>query len=254
MALTTWIRLMAIVADSVNLLIGLIDSIFLLQVMTITAILLLVAVHAFQSEQVDMLLVMQGNDRSGLVGRCPDSHIRGRDHGMRNTDNIGGIDRSPGQDGPLMGQVTHDTLGVVTPFPVTSHALTVVGSFQSRLSETLRFGGTVAVAFPARGKLSRRAVMMAMGATFTHTDHFCMMFVVESDREVKVLQLAEDAYVRALSGAVSLGGSGCRIQTTFQTGFVLCGRITHVAIAAGRLRSVLLGTFRRHRPNRDTQQ
>ena len=76
MALGAGIIQVAIIADGMDFLVGFTCPGLFLQVMTVAAIFLFVTIHAAQAEQIDMLLVVQGYDRSGLVRCRPDPHDR----------------------------------------------------------------------------------------------------------------------------------------------------------------------------------
>ncbi len=95
------------------------------------------------------------------------------------------------------GKVTDNTLGIMTPLTVTGKTLAVIGAFQRRLPEVFRVLFT-AVAFGARGDVTRRAVMVTGLATLTHLSHISMKFVVEINRLIQVAQLADKKRVRSL--------------------------------------------------------
>ena len=90
------------------------------------------------------------------------------------------------RSGALDRQMTDYTFGIVTPFTVTSHTLPMEGALQSGLSQGTWFRGFPAVAFAAGWKLAAWAVVMADAATFTHTYHFGMQFMIELYWRVKI--------------------------------------------------------------------
>lgn len=151
---------MAVITNRVNHLVTLGHPVFALQVMAIAAILFLVAVHALQAIEIDMVLVVKSNGRAGFIRCSPDLCFRNGDFGVRDADYVGRVIIWRGQRTALRGQVANDTLGVMTPFPVTRHALTMVGAFQSRFPERLRFRRLIAMTLAAGRELAGRAVVM----------------------------------------------------------------------------------------------
>ena len=76
------ISLVATIADRMNLLLSLVAGGRALDIVTIAAILLSVAVDTPKSEEVDMFLVLKGYDRTVFVRCVIDFLRRSGDHGM----------------------------------------------------------------------------------------------------------------------------------------------------------------------------
>jgi hypothetical protein len=87
-ALVTGIASMTVITDSVYFLVRFVDARRFFQVVAVTTVFLGMAVNTTKSKQVDMLLVMKSHHRSLPVGRGPDSHLRHRDNGVRDTKDI----------------------------------------------------------------------------------------------------------------------------------------------------------------------
>lgn len=79
-----------------------------------------------------------------------------------------------------------DTLGVVIPFSMASHALAVIGALESRLPEAYGTGRLVAMAFTTGGDPCGRTVMVACSATFAQANHLRVKLVVKADRFVQI--------------------------------------------------------------------
>ncbi len=119
--------------------------------------------------------------RAGFVRSIINFLGRFGNYGMLDTDYIGLIAHVFSQGLPFKRQVANHTCRAVTPFTMASHALAVKRPFQPRLSEILCFRGNPAVAFATGRDFPGWAVMMAMNASFSHSDHFSVKLMVESN-------------------------------------------------------------------------
>jgi len=148
MTLFAFIGSMATRANSVNLLLALHQAGRFVDIMAVTAIFLLVTIHATQAEEIDMLLMVECNHGAGGVWRNVALLSRHGHHGMRDTHNIGRIFTRCLECFGVVGAVTDDTISIMTPFAVTAETLTVIGALQARLAEVVGIG-LAAVTFAA---------------------------------------------------------------------------------------------------------
>jgi hypothetical protein len=101
--------------------------------------------------------------------------------------NVGAVNLPVGWITRSFFNVTYRTFRAVTPFPVATHTLTVVSSFQARLAQVYRVKRP-AVALPAGRHLACRTIVMTDCATFTHLRHLGMQFMRKYGRLKKVLK------------------------------------------------------------------
>lgn len=128
-ALVAGVRCVTIITNSVYFFVCLMGSRVFLQVVTVAAVFLLVTVNTAQSEQIDVFLMMKCHQWAGGVRCGPDPHLGDRYNRVGNTQNVRRVDTRGRKVDAVGGQVTDDTFGVMTPFPVTPHTLTVKGTF-----------------------------------------------------------------------------------------------------------------------------
>lgn len=121
------------------------------------------------------------------------------DYRMLNTDYIGVILPIFRYVLPFTGYVAYNAFGGMAPFAVASHALAVKRPLQPRFSEILRLRGDLAVTFPAGWDFPRRTVMMTLSASFSHSDHFGMKLMVETNRLIEILEFTKNCNLRPLS-------------------------------------------------------
>ncbi len=88
MALIARIGSVTVVAHMVYFFVRFIHMHRFVQVMAISAILMLVTVNAPQPEQIDMFLMIKSHHWRGPMRRCPDFHLRNRYDRVRNTNNV----------------------------------------------------------------------------------------------------------------------------------------------------------------------
>jgi len=218
MALAAPVLTMAVITDSVNLLICLGYPGPLFQIVTITAVLILVAVHTAKSDQIDMLLVMQCHYRTLFIRCRPDLGIWNRDNRVRPANDVGFVTVDLGQLIFICGQMADNTLGVVTPLAVAGHTLPVISAFKAGLTQTLCLRDFSRMTFYARRKLARRAVMVTGTAALTHVDHLGVQPVVEIHRSIYGLQLIQHRKFGTFQRRVFVRLFGAFPQTHLQTG------------------------------------
>lgn len=152
------------------------------KVVAVATAFVLVATNAGKIEQVDVLLVVERDNRPLVVLGVIDFRFGGYDLWMRDTHNVSRIHRSSHRLARLR-QVADDTPGIVAPFEVTAHALPVVGALKCGLAKIV---GTPfdAVTFPAGRNFPGRRIVVANGAAAAHLRHLGVRFMAELHRLV----------------------------------------------------------------------
>ena len=130
MAFVASVLFVAIITNSVYLLLSFLYLGGLLYVMAIATIFLLVTVDASETEEVDVLFVLKSNDRSLSVRRFINLLNRLGYNRVRFADDVGWV-----FDGGLHGtfdirNMAEHAFGIVAPLAVTRETLTVIGAFE----------------------------------------------------------------------------------------------------------------------------
>jgi len=120
---------------------------FFVAVVAVAAAFVLVATNAGEIEQVDMLPVMERDNRPLVVLGVVDIRHGSRDLRMGEAHDVGRVNRSSHRLARLR-QVADDTPGIVAPFAVAAQALAMISALNCGLSKIVGtpFG---AMTFPA---------------------------------------------------------------------------------------------------------
>jgi hypothetical protein len=140
---------------------------------------------------------------------------------------------------PFTRNMADNAFGGMAPFTVASHTLAVKCPFQPRFSEILRLGSDLAVAFPTGWDFPGRAVVMTLSASFSHSHHFSMKLMVESNRLIKIHELIQDCNLRPLGWRMGRASPSQIPHTLFQARLFSGRNHANVAIAAGWLVGIL---------------
>jgi hypothetical protein len=154
----------------------------------VAAVFPFVAIDTAESEEDDMLFMIESHYRSFLKGGMISSLFRLGYDRVGDTHNIGGVHSGAGQRFSLGGSVTDDALGIMTPLAMTAHTLAVIGPFETGLTEIGGIGLSPMAVF-ARLNLVGGTVMMAGTAVAAHLGHPGMNLMIEFDRLIKVGQV-----------------------------------------------------------------
>lgn len=200
---------MAAVAHGVNLFLTFRHGACFLQVVTVAAILLLMAINTAEPEKVDMFFVIKSHHRGFLKGGMISLLHRFGDNRMRDTHNIGGIKSGAGQGFPFGGGMADDTFGIVAPFAMTTETLAMIGPFEAGLAEIGGISLSPVTVFAGLNFITG-AVMMTGAAVATHLGHSGMKFMIEFDRLVKVRQFIKQHRFRRFREAVLADSVGHR--------------------------------------------
>ena len=119
MAFGTGVGLVAIIADRMNLFLGLVGGGSTLDVVAVTTPFLAVTIDTPKPEQVDMLFMLERHHRAILVRRIIYFLRRRGDYRMGTTKNIGGVISSFGEFLSRQRQMADHTLCIVAPLAVT---------------------------------------------------------------------------------------------------------------------------------------
>jgi hypothetical protein len=101
--------------------------------MATNAALLLMAIHAREAEKMYVLLMVKGHHGSAIVTGSVYPFVWLLDVWMEQAHDVGGIRYFRQLHLSRLSGMTHRALGVMTPFPVTAHALAVVSTLQAGL-------------------------------------------------------------------------------------------------------------------------
>ena len=82
-------------------------------------------------------------------------------------------------------------LGLIAPFPVASHALSMVGAFQPRLSDVFMGKFGIMTFFAGWMEALGRGIVMAAVTTTTHVSHFRVNLVVELYRLIEIFYVIQ---------------------------------------------------------------
>ena len=106
---------------------------FPLYVMTTTATFLLMAIDALKTKKMYVLLVVEGDHRTAIVTGLVYPFVRLLNVRMQQAHNVCCICDFNQLHLSRFSCVTYSALGIMTPFPVTAHTLTVVSTLETGL-------------------------------------------------------------------------------------------------------------------------
>jgi hypothetical protein len=161
----------------------------LVDIMTVIAVLLPVAVDTPQAKQLYMFLMVKCHGRRRLV-RCVINFLgRHINDWVRLAHNIGGIMIGAIGQLPAQGIVANDTLRIMAPLTVAAKTLPMVCPFQAWLAEVGH--GRLGVTFTARWYPPGRTVMMTCFATLAHVRHVGVHLVIKMHGAVFIYELVQ---------------------------------------------------------------
>jgi hypothetical protein len=120
---------MAVITDGVNFFVGFCQGCWPLNIMTVTAIFFFMTIDATQPEKDYMLLMPERNNRSRSIRGPVYFRFRFGQYRMGYPDEISGIALAGGKGLPRRGRVAKNTFRIMTPFPVATETLPMIGTF-----------------------------------------------------------------------------------------------------------------------------
>jgi len=185
-AVATLFSFMTLVAGLVVFLQRLPGYVILPHVMAAVTVLFLVAIDTLEIEALDVLFVMESDHGSLLIIRLIDLCIRFAHNGMWHAHYVRLVFHRRGQRPSGFLHVARVAVRVVAPLPMAQQALSVIRSFEARLTK-VTLGRTRFMAFTARGmRLIRWRIVMAQRAAAFYGRHRGMELVGKCDRDVEV--------------------------------------------------------------------
>jgi hypothetical protein len=184
MAMNTRVSLVTVIAWLVVFFKGPCGWFHLPYIVTTAAVLFLVTVDAHQVEELDVLLVVKGDDGSFFIPGLIDPRFWFMNDRMVYTDYIGLIPDRRRQSATCLFHVADFTLRVVTPLPVTVHTLSVISPLQAGLSQVSSRGSGIVTFLAGRMGLVRRCVMVTECTAVSDLRHAGVKLVCEDYRYI----------------------------------------------------------------------
>jgi hypothetical protein len=110
---------MTVIANSVNLLLGLLGNNRALQIMAVATVFIAMAVDTLETKEINVLFVLKGDNRRRLVRCVVDSRYGDVDHRVGSPEDIRGISAVCCQILTWQGKMTDEALGIMTPLSMT---------------------------------------------------------------------------------------------------------------------------------------